>query len=97
MALHFCWPANVMKLLEIVRTKDTEPPLLATAVKLAKTIGKLGVTVGNGFGFVGNRILAARNREADRLALEGAMPWDVDRVLYEFGFPIGHFQMRDLV
>ena len=95
--LHFFSPANIMKLLEIVRTRDTSLPSLATAVKLAKTIGKLGVTVGNGFGFVGNRILAARNREADRLVLEGAMPWDVDRVLYEFGFPMGHFQMRDLV
>jgi len=95
--LHFFSPANVMKLLEIVRTRDTSLPIVATAVKLAKTIGKLGVTVGNGFGFVGNRILAARNRESDRLVLEGAMPWDVDRVLYDFGFPMGHFQMRDLV
>jgi len=95
--LHFFSPANVMKLLEIVRTRDTSLPIVATAVKLAKTIGKLGVTVGNGFGFVGNRILAARNRESDRLILEGAMPWDVDRVLYDFGFPMGHFQMRDLV
>ena len=95
--LHFFSPANVMKLLEIVRTRDTVLPIVATAVKLAKTIGKLGVTVGNGFGFVGNRILAARNRESDRLVLEGAMPWDVDRVLYDFGFPMGHFQMRDLV
>jgi 3-hydroxyacyl-CoA dehydrogenase len=95
--LHFFSPANVMKLLEIVRTRDTSLPILATAVKLAKTIGKLGVTVGNGFGFVGNRILAARNRECDRLILEGATPADVDRVLYDFGFPMGHFQMRDLV
>jgi 3-hydroxyacyl-CoA dehydrogenase len=95
--LHFFSPANVMKLLEIVRTKDSSLPIVATVVKLAKTIAKLGVTVGNGFGFVGNRILAARNRESDRLVLEGAMPWDVDRVLYDFGFPMGHFQMRDLV
>lgn len=95
--LHFFSPANVMKLLEIVRTRDTARPVVATAAKLAKTIGKIGVTVGNGFGFVGNRILAARNREADRLILEGASPADVDRVLYDFGFPMGHFQMRDLV
>ncbi len=95
--LHFFSPANVMKLLEIVRTRDTAKPIVATAAKLAKTIGKIGVTVGNGFGFVGNRILAARNREADRLVLEGATPADVDRVLYDFGFPMGHFQMRDLV
>jgi 3-hydroxyacyl-CoA dehydrogenase len=95
--LHFFSPANVMKLLEIVRTKDTAKPILATAAKLAKTIGKIAVTVGNGFGFVGNRILAARNREADKLILEGASPADIDRLLYDFGFPMGHFQMRDLV
>jgi len=95
--LHFFSPANVMKLLEIVRTRDTAKPVVATAAKLAKTIGKIGVTVGNGFGFVGNRILAARNREADKLVLEGTSPADIDRVLYDFGFPMGHFQMRDLV
>ncbi len=95
--LHFFSPANVMKLLEIVRTKDTAKPVVATAVKLAKAIGKIGVTVGNGFGFVGNRILAARNTQCDALVLEGATPEQIDRLLYEFGFPMGHFQMRDLV
>ncbi|OCC23524.1 3-hydroxyacyl-CoA dehydrogenase [Croceicoccus estronivorus] len=95
--LHFFSPANVMKLLEIVRTKDTAKPIVATAGKLAKTIGKIGVTVGNGFGFVGNRILAARNAQSDQLVLEGATPEQVDKALYDFGFPMGHFQMRDLV
>lgn len=95
--LHFFSPANVMKLLEIVRTKDTSKAIVATAGKLAKTIGKIGVTVGNGFGFVGNRILAARNTQSDKLILEGATPAQVDKVLYDFGFPMGHFQMRDLV
>lgn len=95
--LHFFSPANVMKLLEVVRTKDTKPEITITAMKLAKTIGKIGVLVGNGFGFVGNRILAARNTQADRLVLEGATPWAVDKVLYDFGFAMGHFQMRDLV
>lgn len=95
--LHFFSPANVMKLLEIVRTKDTSKPIVATAAKLAKTIGKIGVTVGNGFGFVGNRILAARSAQSDQLILEGATPAEVDKVLYDFGFPMGHFQMRDLV
>lgn len=95
--LHFFSPANVMKMLEIVRTKDTAKPIVATAAKLAKTIGKIGVTVGNGFGFVGNRILAARNTQSDQLVLEGATPQQVDKVLYDFGFPMGHFQMRDLV
>jgi 3-hydroxyacyl-CoA dehydrogenase len=95
--LHFFSPANVMKLLEVVRTKDTRPEIVVTMMKLAKTIGKIGVLVGNGFGFVGNRILAARNAQADQLVLEGATPWAVDRVLYDFGFAMGHFQMRDLV
>ncbi|ATE66314.1 3-hydroxyacyl-CoA dehydrogenase NAD-binding domain-containing protein [Rhizorhabdus dicambivorans] len=95
--LHFFSPANIMKLLEIVRTNYTALPIVATAAKLAKTIGKVGVTVGNGFGFVGNRILAARDREVNKLLLEGATPSEIDRVLYEFGFPMGHLQMRDLV
>ena len=97
LGLHFFSPANVMRLLEIVRTKDTTDPVLATAVKLARTIDKIGVVVGNGHGFVGNRILAARNAQADRLVLEGASPADVDRILYDFGFAMGHFRMRDLV
>ncbi len=97
LGLHFFSPANVMKLLEVVRTKDSRPEIVATAMKLAKTIGKIGVLVGNGFGFVGNRILAARNTQADQLVLEGATPWAVDKVLYDFGFAMGHFQMRDLV
>lgn len=95
--LHFFSPANVMPLLEIVRAGHTSDSVLATATTLATTIGKIGVVVGNGFGFVGNRILAARNREADRLVLEGAEPADIDRVLVAFGFAMGHFQMRDLV
>jgi len=97
LGLHFFSPANVMRLLEVVRTKDTAPAVIATAIKLAKTIGKVGVLVGNGFGFVGNRILAARNAQADQLVLEGATPEAVDKVLYDFGFAMGHFQMRDLV
>ncbi|MFV3126808.1 3-hydroxyacyl-CoA dehydrogenase NAD-binding domain-containing protein [Niveispirillum sp. KHB5.9] len=97
LGLHFFSPANVMRLLEIVRTKDTAAPVLATAVKLARTIDKIGVVVGNGYGFVGNRILAARNVQADQLVLEGASPADVDRILYDFGFAMGHFRMRDLV
>jgi len=95
--LHFFSPANVMKLLEIVRAETTSKQAVATAVKLAKTIGKIAVVVGNGFGFVGNRILAARSAQADQLVLEGATPEQVDKALYDFGFPMGHFQMRDLV
>ena len=97
LGLHFFSPANVMKLLEVVRTPQTAPGVIATAMKLAKTIGKIGVLCGNGFGFIGNRILFARNTQADQLVLEGATPQAVDKVLYDFGFAMGHFQMRDLV
>ncbi|MFI4934037.1 MAG: 3-hydroxyacyl-CoA dehydrogenase NAD-binding domain-containing protein [Caulobacterales bacterium] len=94
--LHFFSPANVMKLLEVVRADHTSKEVIATSMKLAKKIGKIGVLVGVCPGFVGNRILGQRQREANKLILEGAMPWDVDRVLYEFGFPMGPFAMSDL-
>ena len=94
--MHFFSPANIMRLLEIVRGEHTAPDILATVVGLSRRIGKVGVIVGNCFGFVGNRMLAQRQKEAEKLLLEGAMPWDVDRVLYDFGFPMGPFQMRDL-
>jgi 3-hydroxyacyl-CoA dehydrogenase len=94
--LHFFSPANVMKLLEIVRADHTSKPVIATCMKLAKKIGKIAVLVGVTPGFVGNRMLAQRQREAQKLMLEGAMPWDVDRVLYDFGFPMGPFAMSDL-
>jgi 3-hydroxyacyl-CoA dehydrogenase len=94
--LHFFSPANVMKLLEIVRADHTAPDVIATSMKLAKQIGKIAVLVGVCPGFVGNRILGQRQREAQKMVLEGAMPWDVDRVLYDFGFPMGPFAMSDL-
>ncbi|HEY3815106.1 MAG TPA: 3-hydroxyacyl-CoA dehydrogenase NAD-binding domain-containing protein [Caulobacteraceae bacterium] len=94
--LHFFSPANVMRLLEVVRGKATSKPVVATAMKLGKTLGKVAVLVGVCYGFVGNRMLAARQREAQKLIVEGAMPWDVDRVLYDFGFPMGPFAMADL-
>jgi 3-hydroxyacyl-CoA dehydrogenase len=94
--LHFFSPANVMRLLEIVRGAKTSAEVVATSMKLAKTIGKVAVLVGVCPGFVGNRMLAQRTREANALVLEGAMPWDVDRVLYDFGFPMGPFAMGDL-
>ena len=96
LGLHFFSPANVMRLLEVVRGAKTEKPVLATAMKIAKQIGKVGVMVGVCHGFVGNRMLAQRQREAQALILEGAMPWDVDRVLYDFGLPMGPFAMSDL-
>jgi len=94
--LHFFSPANVMKLLEIVRADKTSKSVIATSMKLAKTIGKVAALVGVCPGFVGNRMLAQRGREAQKMVLEGAMPWDVDRVLYDFGFPMGPFAMSDL-
>jgi 3-hydroxyacyl-CoA dehydrogenase len=94
--MHFFSPANVMRLLEVVRGEKTSKPVIATAMAIAKKIGKIGVLVGVCPGFVGNRMLAQRQREAQKLVMEGAMPWDVDRVLYDFGFPMGPFAMSDL-
>ena len=94
--LHFFSPANVMKLLEVVRGEKTAKPVIATAMQLARKIGKVAALVGVCPGFVGNRILAQRQREAGKLILEGAMPWDVDRVLVDFGLPMGPFAMSDL-
>jgi 3-hydroxyacyl-CoA dehydrogenase len=94
--LHFFSPANVMKLLEVVRADHTSKAVIATSMKLAKKIGKVAALVGVCPGFVGNRILRQRQVEAGKLVLEGAMPWDVDRVLYDFGFPMGPFAMSDL-
>ena len=94
--LHFFSPANVMKLLEVVRADHTSKPVIGTSMKLAKKIGKIAALVGVTPGFVGNRMLAQRQREAQKLMFEGAMPWDIDRVLYDFGFPMGPFAMSDL-
>ncbi|MGO4327506.1 3-hydroxyacyl-CoA dehydrogenase NAD-binding domain-containing protein [Cupriavidus sp. M-11] len=94
--LHFFSPANVMKLLEVVRGEKTAKPVIRTAMELARKIGKVAALVGVCPGFVGNRMLAQRQREAQKLVLEGALPWDVDRVLYDFGFPMGPFAMSDL-
>ena len=94
--MHFFSPANVMRLLEIVRGAKTAPDVLATAMAVAKKIGKVAAVAGVTPGFIGNRMLSLRQREANKLIIEGAMPWDVDRVIYDFGFPMGPFQMADL-
>ncbi len=93
---HFFSPANVMRLLEVVRGEKSSKPVIATSMQMARKIGKIAALVGVCPGFVGNRMLAQRQREAQKLILEGAMPWDVDRVLYNFGFPMGPFAMSDL-
>ena len=96
LGLHFFSPANVMRLLEVVRAERTSPGTLATALQLARRIGKVAVVVGVAHGFVGNRMLSRRQEQANRLILEGALPWDVDRVHTDFGMPMGPFQMADL-
>jgi 3-hydroxyacyl-CoA dehydrogenase len=96
LGLHFFSPANVMRLLEVVRGEKTAPDVLATAMDVARKIGKVAAVAGVCHGFIGNRMLALRQTEANKLILEGAMPWDVDRVIYDFGFPMGPFQMADL-
>jgi 3-hydroxyacyl-CoA dehydrogenase len=94
--LHFFSPANIMKLLEVVRGARTSDAVLATAMQLARRIGKVGVVSGVCYGFIGNRMLAARQRQAMKLIEEGAKVADVDRALVEFGLPMGPFQMTDL-
>ncbi|GHC74048.1 3-hydroxyacyl-CoA dehydrogenase [Pseudorhodoferax aquiterrae] len=94
--MHFFSPANVMKLLEVVRGARTSHTALATAMQIAKKIGKVAAVSGVCPGFIGNRILAARSAQAQAMVLEGAMPWDIDEVLYDFGLPMGPFAMSDL-
>ena len=94
--LHFFSPANVMKLLEVVKAEKTSAEVIKTCMKMAKRIKKVAVLVGVCFGFVGNRMIEPYGREANRLLLEGATPEQVDRVLTEFGMPMGPFTMGDM-
>ena len=94
--LHFFSPANVMKLLEIVQAKKTNAITVRSCMNIAHQIHKIPVLVGVCHGFVGNRILWARTKQAHRLLGEGIMPWDVDSALNVFGFKMGPFQMSDL-
>lgn len=96
LGMHFFSPANVMKLIEVVRGERTTDDALATAMDLAKRIGKVGVAVGVCHGFVGNRMLHKRQAQAIELVNEGAAPAQVDHVLYDFGLPMGPFAMADL-
>ena len=93
---HFFSPANVMRLMENVRGERSSARTIATVMQLAKRLGKVGVLVGVCDGFVGNRMLAPYLREAEFLLEEGALPQQIDRVIYEFGLPMGPFQMSDL-
>ncbi|MGH7326463.1 MAG: 3-hydroxyacyl-CoA dehydrogenase NAD-binding domain-containing protein, partial [Candidatus Rokuibacteriota bacterium] len=94
--MHFFSPANVMRLLENVRGAKSSKTTIATAMAVGRRIGKVPVLVGVCYGFVGNRMLHQRGKQAERLILEGALPQQVDRVLCEFGFPMGPFAMGDL-
>ncbi len=95
--LHFFSPANVMRLLEIVRGAKTSNEVLATALKLAKTIAKVPVVSKVGPGFIANRVMAPRSRQAMALVLEGPSPQEIDAALYDYGFAMGPFAMGDLV
>jgi 3-hydroxyacyl-CoA dehydrogenase len=96
LGLHFFSPANVMKLVEVVRGAKTAPDALATGMDIARRIGKVPVVAGVCYGFIGNRMLIPRQENANALLLEGATPEQVDRVHTAFGMPMGPFQMADL-
>jgi 3-hydroxyacyl-CoA dehydrogenase len=93
---HYFSPANVMKLLEIVRGKESSKEIIATSLKLARKLNKVGVVVGNCFGFVANRMLAYYMREAYLLLEEGASVPQIDKVLTDFGLPVGPYGMQDI-
>jgi len=93
---HFFSPAHVMKLVELVRGRATSVETIATSMALARRLGKIGVLVGNSFGFVANRLLAFYRREALLLLEEGASVTQIDRALTEFGMPVGVFAMQDI-
>lgn len=96
LGMHFFSPANIMKLLEVVRGAKTGHSQLATVMQLAGKIRKVPVVSGVCHGFIGNRMLSKRQEQANALLMEGAAYYDVDQVLLDFGFPMGPFQMGDL-
>lgn len=96
LGMHFFSPANVMRLLEVVRGEKTAKDVLATVMALAKKIKKVAVVAGVCHGFIGNRMLSPRQIEANKLLMEGATPAQIDKVHLDFGMPMGPFQMADL-
>ncbi|MFB2562644.1 3-hydroxyacyl-CoA dehydrogenase NAD-binding domain-containing protein [Rhizobium sp. IMFF44] len=94
--LHFFSPANIMRLLEVVNCKETAPDVLATAIALAKRLGKLPVVSGVTEGFIGNRIFSAYRREAEYMVEDGASPQEIDAALEAYGFPMGPFAVFDM-
>lgn len=95
--MHFFSPANVMKLLEVVKGEQSSPATLGTAMALGKRLGKVSVMAGNCPGFIGNRMLGGYTRQAAMMILEGATPAQVDKVIYDFGLAMGPFAMNDMV
>ena len=93
---HFFSPANIMRLMENVRGERTSAETIAFTMNLSRTLGKVGVLVGVCDGFVGNRMYHNYTRQASFLLEEGALPEEIDRVIYEFGFPMGPFAVGDL-
>ncbi|MGA7329811.1 MAG: 3-hydroxyacyl-CoA dehydrogenase NAD-binding domain-containing protein [Rhodomicrobium sp.] len=96
LGMHFFSPANIMRLLEVVRAEKTAPDVLKTVLELAPKLGKVPVTVGVCYGFVGNRMLARRSQQGERLLLEGALPQQIDAAMVNFGFRMGPFAAGDL-
>ena len=96
LGMHFFSPANVMKLCEVVRGAKTAPDALMTAVNIARKIAKVPVVAGVCDGFIGNRMLAQRSKQSEKLLFEGALPQQVDAVVTKFGMPMGPFAMGDL-
>jgi 3-hydroxyacyl-CoA dehydrogenase len=94
--LHFFSPANVMRLVEVVRTAKLAPDVLATGLAVAKKLGKLGVVSGVCEGFIGNRIFTAYRRECDFMLEDGALPQDIDAALEGYGFPMGPYAVNDM-
>jgi 3-hydroxyacyl-CoA dehydrogenase len=94
--MHFFSPANVMRLLEVVRAKHTAPDVLATALAVGRKLRKLTIVTGVCEGFIGNRILAAYRRQAEYMLEDGALPQDVDGAMEAYGFPMGPFAVNDL-
>lgn len=94
--MHFFAPANVMKLLEVVRAARTSPEAIVTAMAVGRKIGKMPVVSGNCDGFIGNRMVAKRSAQVDLLLQKGAMPQDVDGALKSFGFPMGPLAINDM-
>jgi 3-hydroxyacyl-CoA dehydrogenase len=94
--MHFFSPANVMRLVEIVRGRETSPETLAALLALARRLGKIPVVVGNCHGFVGNRMLRRRNIATESVLLQGALPQEVDAAMVDFGFPMGPLAAGDL-